>query len=352
MKYILIIICILLLSPSLFGNVNIVAILYKWETASGTQWKEFGDKDIHPQYKGDVENGEPNGLGIIIKTNKGKYVGEWKDGKKQGQGTFTYGKGKWEGEKYEGNFKDGYRHGQGTYSWPDGDKYAGEFKDDKPNGQGTYTWTDGRKYEGEFEDGIKHGQGTYTSIRGYKYVGEWRKNKSWNGKEYDENGNVIGKFVNGVKIIVEPVVVINKKPAAVIEKKPAVVIEKKPAVVIEKKPAVVIEKKPAVVIEKRQAGVLFRRWENLQWRWFRNGNEKKDRKYVGDIHNGGPNGQGILFFPDGDKYVGKFKGGKYHGQGTYTFYDGAKYVGEFKNGKVWNGTVHNGNLEYKVVKGK
>jgi hypothetical protein len=352
-KYILIIIYILLLSPPLFGNVNIVAILYKWKTASGVQWKEFGDKDIHPQYKGDVENGEPDGLGIIINTNKGKYVGEWKDGKKQGQGTFTYGKGKWEGEKYEGEFKDGYRHGQGTYTWSDGDKYAGEFKDDKPNGQGTYTWSDGRKYEGEFEDGIKHGQGTYTSIRGYKYVGEWRENKSWNGKEYDENGNVIGKFVNGVKIIVEPVVVVDKKPSVVIEMKPAVVIDKKPAVVIDKKPAVVIDKKPSVVVDKkRQNGVLFRRWENLQWRWFRNGNEKKDRKYLGNIRNGGPNGQGILFFPDGDKYVGKFKDGEYHGQGTYTFHDGAKYVGEFKNGKVWNGTAHDGNLEYKIVKGK
>ena len=114
----------------------------------------------------------------------------------------------------------------------------------------------------------------------------------------------------------------------------------------------VVDKKPAVVVEQRQTGVLFRRWDNRQLRWFRNGNEKKDRKYVGDIHNEGPNGQGILFFPDGDKYVGKFKDGEYHGQGTYTFHDGAKYVGEFKNGKVWNGTVYNGNIEYKIVKGK
>ena len=71
--------------------------LYLWKTSSGDVWKGFGEKDIHPQYKGDVENGKPNGLGVIINTNKGKYVGEWRDGKKQGQGTFTYGKGKWEG---------------------------------------------------------------------------------------------------------------------------------------------------------------------------------------------------------------------------------------------------------------
>ena len=280
--------------------------LYLWKTSSGDVWKGFGEKDINPEYKGDVENGKPNGLGVIINTNKVKYVGEWRDGKKQGQGTFTYGKGKWEGEKYEGEFKDGYRHGQGTY-----------------------TWSDGRKYEGEFKDGIKHGQGTWTSIKGYKFIGEWRENKSWNGKEYDKKGNIIGKYVNGVKIIEEPVVV------------------------VEEKPMVVVEKKPMMVVEKRQTGVLFRRWENRQWRWFRNGNKKKDRKYVGDIRNGGPNGQGTLIFPDGDKYVGKFKDGVYHGQGTYTFHDGAKYVGEFKDGKKWNVTWYDqqGNYVQKLVNG-
>lgn len=29
-------------------------------------------------------------------------MGEWKDGKKHGQGTFAYGKRKWKGEKYVG----------------------------------------------------------------------------------------------------------------------------------------------------------------------------------------------------------------------------------------------------------
>jgi len=31
------------------------------------------------------------------------------------------------------------------------------------------------------------------------YVGEFRKNKPWNGKMYDKNRNIIGRFVNGVK---------------------------------------------------------------------------------------------------------------------------------------------------------
>jgi len=242
--------------------------------------------------------GEETGV-LYLWGNGTKYMGEWKDGKKHGQGTFTYGKGKWEGDKYEGEFKDGYRNGQGTYTWSVGDKYVGKFKGDKPNGQGTYTWSDGRKYEGRFKDGKKHGRGTFTSINGYKYVGAWRRDKPWNVKFYDKNGNIIGKFVNGVKIIEEPVVV------------------------VEKKPGVVVKKMPGVAVEKRQTGVLFHRWQNQQWGWFRNGDKKKDLKYVGEIENGGPNGQGTLTSPDGDKFVGQWKDGKswngksYHKNGTF-----------------------------------
>ena len=41
-------------------------------------------------------------------------------------------------------------------------KYVGEYKDGKRHGQGTYTWFDGGKYEGEWKDGEHHGQGTLT----------------------------------------------------------------------------------------------------------------------------------------------------------------------------------------------
>ena len=55
--------------------------LYGWITSSSTlEWKTFGEKGTHPIYKGDVENGKPNGLGVIIYPGGGKYVGGWKDG--------------------------------------------------------------------------------------------------------------------------------------------------------------------------------------------------------------------------------------------------------------------------------
>jgi len=61
--------------------------LYRWETSSGFLWVIFGDKDTHPVYKGDVENGKPNGQGTLTTPEGYKYEGEWKDGVKNGQGT-------------------------------------------------------------------------------------------------------------------------------------------------------------------------------------------------------------------------------------------------------------------------
>ena len=65
-------------------------------------WKGFGDKETHPKYEGDVENGVPNGLGVLISPD---------------------------GKKYAGEFKYGKRNGQGTYSVPDGRKTIGEFRE-------------------------------------------------------------------------------------------------------------------------------------------------------------------------------------------------------------------------------
>jgi len=43
----------------------------------------------------------------------------------------------------------GYTFGTGTFK---GDKYVGEWKDGKYDGQGTYTWADGTVYKGLWEN--------------------------------------------------------------------------------------------------------------------------------------------------------------------------------------------------------
>ena len=54
-----------------------------------------------------------------------------------------------------------------------GDKYVGEFKNSKPHGHGSYTAVNGNKYAGEFKDNQFHGQGTYTYADGSRNEGMW-----------------------------------------------------------------------------------------------------------------------------------------------------------------------------------
>ena len=116
----------------------------------------------------------------------------------------------------------------------------------------------------------------------------------------------------------------------------------------------VVQKKPIIVVEKKEKGVLYGRLYNKKLLWEKSGDEKKDGKYVGEIENRKPNGQGTLTWFNGDKYVGEFMDGKKNGQGTYTFYYGRKYVGEFMDGKRWKGTMYykDGKIKNIYVNGK
>ena len=152
MKQLLIIFSILLLSSFVTSCDKKEETIYRWETSSGIVWKRFGDKDTHRVYKGEWKNGEkwrPNGLGVM--------------------------------------------------TYPDGQKYVGRWEDDKRNGQGTLTYPDGREYEGEFKRGERNGQGTLIFPDGIKFVGEFREDKPWNTTGFDKDGNIFGKYVNGVE---------------------------------------------------------------------------------------------------------------------------------------------------------
>jgi len=95
------------------------------------------------------------------------------------------------------------------------------------------------------------------------------------------------------------------------------------------------EKRTEVVVEKKEKGVLYLRQVNGEKRytmgWYKSGDEKKNSKYVGEIVNGVPNGQG-----------------------THTSPDGIKVVGEFRGGEQWNviQVEVNGEIKYKTVNGK
>ena len=142
-----------------------------------------------------------NCVGTETFADGGKYVGEFKDNKLNGQGTFTYPRG----GKYVGEWRGNNRHGQGTMTYANGNKYVGAFKDGKRHGQGTLDlladnqWK-GDKYVGEYKDDQRTGQGTYTSANGNKFVGEFMDNKrNGQGIEYASSGVITkqGRWENG-----------------------------------------------------------------------------------------------------------------------------------------------------------
>ena len=162
------------------------------------------------------------GIGILNKEYEDIVEVEYNDGKYNGYGMYTL-TGLNNAKMYVGEFKNGLPNGQGTETFLlDGRKYVGEFKDGKPNGQGTETYPDVLKnkpsgsnirmmrlkvykqysqYEGEWVNGQQRGQGTMTWNDGSKFVGSTNEHGQWvNGIYYDKDGNITGKRVNGKQI--------------------------------------------------------------------------------------------------------------------------------------------------------
>ena len=130
----------------------------------------------------------------MIKANKSKVL-FLKEEFANGQGKYIYPNR----ESYVGDWKNGEFHGKGSLTSPiDGSKFEGKFKNGKANGHCKVTFDSGEIFEGEFKDGEFTGHGTYASPDGEKYEGEW-KNFEYhgNGTQFDINGNITGKYVNG-----------------------------------------------------------------------------------------------------------------------------------------------------------
>jgi TPR repeat protein len=57
------------------------------------------------------------------------------------------------GAEYVGEYRNNKRHGQGTFYFNTGNKYVGKWKDGKTHGKGIYTYADGRVQKGVWKDG-------------------------------------------------------------------------------------------------------------------------------------------------------------------------------------------------------
>ena len=293
--------------------------------------------------------------------NGDKYIGLlYPDGSKINKSAYIWSNG----EKYIGDYKNNKKDGHGIYFWPNGDIFSGEwiadsvisgelkivscnqlypnynfrlvdsvnlkwigfdgrdsvrlsvsdrckilcykgkFKQAKKDGYGTDSWlylSDKKEvvvYAGTFKDDLRQGHGILT-LGNYNYDGEWR-----NGKE---NGNGKAEFSDGDKYEGQ------WKDGEI------------------KGQGIYIWKDG----DKYDGGVIPNNNSKHQY-ILRNGNGTmtwtNGDQYIGDWKNDKKDGQGILT-SKGNKYEGDWKNDKQNGSGEYTWKNGEVYNGDWKDGK-------------------
>ena len=121
------------------------------------------------KYIGEIKDEKPHGEGTYTNIHALTYKGQWENGKRHGTGTFT-------GHDYEytGKWKDGKKHGEGSLTFSSGEKYVGNFENDMRHGEGTSTLQNGDIYIGDFANDLRHGKGTFIRTNSGKKDGFWK----------------------------------------------------------------------------------------------------------------------------------------------------------------------------------
>ena len=76
------------------------------------------------------------------------------------------------GSTYSGFFENNVKHGHGVLIHPLG-KYVGEFVNDSKEGEGTLIFNDASSYNGGFKNNRFHGRGTLCTKDNNTYIGDW-----------------------------------------------------------------------------------------------------------------------------------------------------------------------------------
>jgi hypothetical protein len=160
--------------------------------------KLHGDGEIKSSrgtlLKGVFINGLINGKGKYVCEDY-KYSGEFIDSVPTGLGKFLFTSGNY----YKGEVKNGKVHGFGTMKFQCGDFYKGDFINGVVEGQGKYTFSDGKVYEGNILNNLFQGFGVLKIGEGY-YRGGWTDGKpDGSGEIKDSSGNTYtGSFAKGI----------------------------------------------------------------------------------------------------------------------------------------------------------
>ena len=158
-----------------------------WDDCQGSMNISVPTKGI---YFGEFRNGVRDGQGSFTMPNGSKYVGQFRNDKANGTGILT----NIDGSSYSGEFINDSYEGQGTFKYSNSSQFVGTFKKSLPNGWGAFTGPN-ETYTGQFVDGKYEGNGTLLLANGEQYVGQFKRNL--------KEGIGTSTFPNGVKYVGE-----------------------------------------------------------------------------------------------------------------------------------------------------
>jgi len=288
----------------------------------------------------------------VIKKPNYTYIGEVNS---QGQ---PHGNGKVEfidGSRYTGQFKLGKRDGEGVYYYPVTSKcqsYEGSYANDKPEGYGAISYRNGDRFEGSFKDGKKHGWGTYYRLlpggRRESFYGQYHFGlKFGQFVKRDKFGKETRYFENEWKSE-EPVKVNQPQSAALTPDKVLVSQSMLDERAKKRNPvdriAMGIAANDSYTGEKSATGKPHGRGTYV----YHNGAYRET--YEGELSFGRLTGKGRYTYRDGSFYEGGFQRGKEHGEGCYS---SGKMTGKYNVGiavyGTWQyGVLLEGEVHYKL----
>ena len=108
----------------------------------------YGDEGLF------VNDGSISQIEEKVYENGRKYIGQFKNGKREGYGIMFFP----DGGRYEGNWENDLAHGKGIEYYKDGDRYEGEYFEDEEDGEGVYYYKNGDRIMGNYKNGKKIGK--------------------------------------------------------------------------------------------------------------------------------------------------------------------------------------------------
>ena len=283
-------------------------------------------------YSGSWEKDKFGGYGTLTWSNGDKYEGDFSEGLRDGFGVLTWVNG----EIYEGHYRMGVREGSGSMQYSNGDSYKGNWEDDTFNGLGVYIFSSGANYEGEFKDGIRSGAGVYVYSNGNKFSGNFENGQRTGLGTYKlQNGEIyVGNFRHDKYEGAGKYTWVNGDHydghwhLGQMHGKGKYTWSNGDFYHGEYQR----DKMHGKGVLSRENG----RYEGQFQNGLKHGEgayvDRNGYSYAGDWLKGKKSGFGISSWPDGEGYSGQWQNDSEHGMGRYLWANGHKYVGQFYKG--------------------